>query len=109
MDEPTSGLDAAAAQNVINVLRDLSNRGMTVMATLHQPRSSIMVKFDQLMVLSEGSMVFSGPRGAYGAYLEADLKCSVPVSFCMRNKPFVFVPLGRAVHSNSLSCVFLTH
>lgn len=79
LDEPTSGLDAAAAQNVINVLRDLSNRGMTVMATLHQPRSSIMVKFDQLMVLSEGSMVFSGPRGAYGAYLEADLKCSVPI------------------------------
>lgn len=51
-DEPTSGLDAAAAQNIINVMRVLSDQGMAVLATLHQPRSSIMQKFDKLMVLA---------------------------------------------------------
>ena len=79
LDEPTSGLDAAAAQNVINVLSILSEKKkLTVMTTLHQPRTSIMSKFDSIMILAGGKMIFNGKRDAYVNYLTDTLKCSIP-------------------------------
>ncbi len=78
LDEPTSGLDAAAAQNVANLLRRLSDSGMAVLATLHQPRSTIMERFDGLMVLAKGRCIFNGTLPEYTPYLVNDLKCKLP-------------------------------
>ena len=78
LDEPTSGLDAAAAQNVANLLRTLSNSGMAVLATLHQPRSTIMERFDGLMVLAKGRCIFNGTVKEYTPYLQNELKCTLP-------------------------------
>jgi len=78
LDEPTSGLDSAAALNVANVLRSLSDSGMPIAATLHQPRAKIMERFNQLMILAKGRPVFYGACNEYVPFLENDLKCQVP-------------------------------
>ena len=78
LDEPTSGLDAAAAQNVANLLRSLADQGMAVLTTLHQPRSTIMNKFDQVMVLAKGRQIYSGPIEQYTPFLENELKLQIP-------------------------------
>eukprot|EP00747_Dinoflagellata_sp_TGD_P183622 gnl/TRDRNA2_/TRDRNA2_38600_c0_seq1.p1 gnl/TRDRNA2_/TRDRNA2_38600_c0~~gnl/TRDRNA2_/TRDRNA2_38600_c0_seq1.p1 ORF type:complete len:642 (+),score=88.38 gnl/TRDRNA2_/TRDRNA2_38600_c0_seq1:62-1927(+) len=78
LDEPTSGLDAASAMNVVKLLRNLADEGITVIATLHQPRNAILAQFHQLMVLSAGRRVFYGPMGEYQTYLDNTMQCSVP-------------------------------
>lgn len=51
-DEPTSGLDSFQAQRVMQTLKDLAEEGKTVVASIHQPRSSIFEMFDDLLVCS---------------------------------------------------------
>ncbi|KAL4425753.1 hypothetical protein ABPG75_009769 [Micractinium tetrahymenae] len=60
-DEATSGLDAFQAQSVMESLSQLAKSGRSVLATIHQPRSSVFQLFDLLMVLSEGQMLYYGP------------------------------------------------
>jgi ABC-type multidrug transport system ATPase subunit len=84
LDEPTSGLDAAAALNIVNLLQSLSNSGLTVLTTLHQPRSSIMSQFSKLMILAAGRRIFYGHLKEYIPYLQQDLQCQVP----MHENPF---------------------
>jgi ABC-type multidrug transport system ATPase subunit len=68
LDEPTSGLDAAAALNVCNVLRALADSAITIATSLHQPRSSIMALFDQLMILAAGRRIFYSGVANYLPY-----------------------------------------
>ena len=63
LDEPTSGLDSFQALNVIETLKLLCESGTTVVLSIHQPRSSIFALFDQIIILSEGSIVYDGPPG----------------------------------------------
>ncbi len=79
LDEPTSGLDAAAAQNVANLLRSLADNGMAVLATLHQPRTTIMARFNKLMVLAKGKSIYTGSVHQYTGYVENELQCKIPV------------------------------
>mmetsp|Transcript_26239 Transcript_26239/g.42976 ORF Transcript_26239/g.42976 Transcript_26239/m.42976 type:complete len:702 (-) Transcript_26239:333-2438(-) len=60
-DEPTSGLDSFTAFHVVQVLKNLARRGRTVVATLHQPSSEIFHMFDDLVILSEGQVMYFGP------------------------------------------------
>ena len=61
MDEPTSGLDAFQALNVMSTLKDLATKkGRTIVASVHQPRSSIYALIDQLVLLSGGRLMYSG-------------------------------------------------
>ncbi|KAI9294554.1 putative ABC transporter [Neoconidiobolus thromboides FSU 785] len=61
LDEPTSGLDAYNAQNVIECLASLAkNYQRTILFTIHQPRSNIYSLFDQLILLADGWLVYSG-------------------------------------------------
>lgn len=61
LDEPTTGLDATSAYQLVRTLKTLVNKGRTIITTIHQPRSEIWDLFDNLIVLSRGSPVFSGP------------------------------------------------
>ena len=58
---PPSGLDAFAAGRVVDALAALAAGGRTVVATIHQPRSSVFASFDDLVLLAEGRVVYSGP------------------------------------------------
>ncbi|KAH7921598.1 hypothetical protein BV22DRAFT_1132146 [Leucogyrophana mollusca] len=64
LDEPTSGLDAYNAFNVVDSLVTLArDYNRTVVFTIHQPRSNIVALFDQLIVLAQGKLVYSGEFG----------------------------------------------
>ena len=80
LDEPTSGLDSASAQNVMQTLRSLASRGRTVVCTIHQPRSSIFALFDQLLLLSEGRVMYHGAARDACAYF-ASIGFRAPSSF----------------------------
>ncbi|XP_052869580.1 ATP-binding cassette sub-family G member 4-like [Anopheles cruzii] len=60
-DEPTSGLDIIAAMQVVAHLKDLATSGRCVVCVIHQPSSSILQMFDDLLVLSEGHSIYQGP------------------------------------------------
>ncbi|XP_014513815.1 ABC transporter G family member 7 [Vigna radiata var. radiata] len=60
-DEPTTGLDAFQAEKVMETLQQLAQDGHTVICSIHQPRGSVYKKFDDIILLTEGSLVYAGP------------------------------------------------
>ncbi|MBE3109125.1 MAG: ABC transporter permease, partial [Acidobacteria bacterium] len=61
LDEPTTGLDATSAFQLVRTLKGLAEKGRTVVTTIHQPRSEIWDLFDNMVILTKGSPVYSGP------------------------------------------------
>src|SRR3989338_1240167 len=62
LDEPTTGLDSTAAYSLMSILRDLARSGgCTIVSTIHQPQAKIVDLFDNLIVLYEGKLIYSGP------------------------------------------------
>ncbi|XP_010556399.1 PREDICTED: ABC transporter G family member 21-like [Tarenaya hassleriana] len=68
LDEPTSGLDSTAAARVIATARGLARGGRTVVTTIHQPSSRLYKMFDKVLILSEGSPIYSGESGRVMEY-----------------------------------------
>jgi len=63
LDEPTTGLDAVSADKVLKCLNYLAKSGMTIIASIHQPKSSIFHLFDQVHILMKGGyVVYTGPK-----------------------------------------------
>ncbi|XP_043699107.1 ABC transporter G family member 7 [Telopea speciosissima] len=60
-DEPTTGLDAFQAERVMETFRQLAEDGHTVVCSIHQPRGSVYRKFDDIVLLTEGALVYAGP------------------------------------------------
>ncbi|XP_021858980.1 ABC transporter G family member 22-like isoform X2 [Spinacia oleracea] len=60
LDEPTSGLDSTTALRIIQVLQDIAEDGKTVVTTIHQPSSRLFHKFDKLILLGKGSLLYFG-------------------------------------------------
>ncbi len=67
LDEPTSGLSSYDAESVIELLKELSRQGKTIITTIHQPSIHIYKQFDDLIMVNRdpggktGSMVYFGP------------------------------------------------
>lgn len=78
-DEPTSGLDSYQAQNVVSLLKKLAEKGNTVITSIHQPRSSVCALFDEVTLLSEGQVMYSGPAAGIVKYFQS-LGYSVPAN-----------------------------
>uniref|UniRef100_A0A034VCM1 Protein white n=2 Tax=Bactrocera dorsalis TaxID=27457 RepID=A0A034VCM1_BACDO len=62
-DEPTSGLDSFMAHSVVQVLKKLSQKGKTVILTIHQPSSELFELFDKILLMAEGRVAFLGTPG----------------------------------------------
>jgi ABC-type multidrug transport system ATPase subunit/ABC-type multidrug transport system permease subunit len=59
LDEPTSGLDPSTAADVMRLLRGLTQRGVTVVLTTHEPAG--IDKCDRVVFLArDGHLAFSG-------------------------------------------------
>ncbi|MBY8860348.1 ATP-binding cassette domain-containing protein [Nocardia sp. CA2R105] len=59
LDEPTSGLDPSTAADVMRLLRRLSQRGVTVVLTTHEPAG--IDRCDRVVFLaSDGHLAFTG-------------------------------------------------
>ena len=52
LDEPTSGLSSTDARNVVKSLRELANKGKTIVVTIHQPGFDVYEKFHCLAMMS---------------------------------------------------------
>lgn len=77
LDEPTSGLDSASALSVMLALKAAAAQGRCVLASVHQPRSSIYALFNNVIVLGEGGVcLYAGPAASA---LEWFASCGVDV------------------------------
>jgi ABC-type multidrug transport system ATPase subunit len=47
----------------METLRQLALDGHTVICSIHQPRGSVYTKFDDIILLTDGSLVYAGPAG----------------------------------------------
>lgn len=45
----------------METLRQLAQDGHTVICSIHQPRGSVYAKFDDIVLLAEGSLIYAGP------------------------------------------------
>ncbi|KAF2358412.1 ABC transporter-like [Trinorchestia longiramus] len=63
-DEPTSGLDSFMAQAVVAVMKNMAERGKTIIATIHQPSSEVYAMFDRILLMAEGRVAFLGDADA---------------------------------------------
>lgn len=70
LDEPTSGLDTYNAFSVMKFLKKLARSGRTVVATLHQPSSEIFHLADDLILMSEGHIMYCGEANKSLGYFE---------------------------------------
>ena len=71
LDEPTSGLDPARAQEVLALLRRLTQRRVTVVLTTHEPAS--IDRCDQVIVLAgDGHLAFTGSPEQARRYFDVD-------------------------------------
>lgn len=61
IDEPTSGLDSASALHVVLLLKSMATKqGKTIVLTIHQPGFRILELFDQILLLSNGTVLHQG-------------------------------------------------
>ena len=77
LDEPTSGLDGFSALSVMDSIVNLAEKEhKTVICTIHQPRSNIFQRFDQLLLLAKGNVMYYGPGAGVVTYFAAlNLHC----------------------------------
>eukprot|EP00736_Rhodelphis_marinus_P001316 Rmarinus@m.25597 len=80
LDEPTSGLDSEMALEVMQSVRDLTNRHRTTICTIHQPSAAIFNLFDKLLLLGEGRVLYFGEASAL-----ADFLTTPPLSLSMKD------------------------
>ena len=47
----------------MELLKKMASNGRTIICSIHQPRSSIYAMFDDVVLLSKGECIYSGPGG----------------------------------------------
>eukprot|EP00468_Gymnochlora_sp_CCMP2014_P002038 CAMPEP_0167743466 /NCGR_PEP_ID=MMETSP0110_2-20121227/2031_1 /TAXON_ID=629695 /ORGANISM="Gymnochlora sp., Strain CCMP2014" /LENGTH=533 /DNA_ID=CAMNT_0007627839 /DNA_START=167 /DNA_END=1765 /DNA_ORIENTATION=- len=60
LDEPTSGLDTSSSRRIIKILRNLADRGFTIVITIHSPDSFIYKQFNRVLMLVSGKLQYFG-------------------------------------------------
>ncbi|XWS43310.1 hypothetical protein CRYUN_Cryun16bG0092000 [Craigia yunnanensis] len=75
LDEPTSGLDSTTALRTVQTLQDIAEAGKTVVTTIHQPSSRLFHKFDKLILLGKGSLLYFGKASEAMIYFSS-IGCS---------------------------------
>lgn len=71
LDEPTSGLDSTTALRIVELLHDIAEAGKTVITTIHQPSSRLFHKFDKLILLGKGSLLYFGKAAEATVYFSS--------------------------------------
>ncbi|KAI4601527.1 hypothetical protein KJ359_011657 [Pestalotiopsis sp. 9143b] len=70
LDEPTSGLDSQTSWSIAMLIRKLSNAGVPILCTIHQPSAMLFQQFDRLLLLAKGGKtVYFGDIGENGSTL----------------------------------------
>ncbi|KAK6942498.1 ABC transporter-like, ATP-binding domain [Dillenia turbinata] len=71
LDEPTSGLDSTTALRIVQMLHDIAEAGKTIITTIHQPSSRLFHKFDKLILLGKGSLLYFGKASEAMVYFSS--------------------------------------
>ncbi|XP_052198792.1 ABC transporter G family member 22-like isoform X2 [Diospyros lotus] len=79
LDEPTSSLDSTTALRTVEILQDIAEAGKTVITTIHQPSSRLFHKFDKLILLGKGSLLYFGKASEAMVYFSS-IGCSPSIS-----------------------------
>lgn len=61
LDEPTSGLDNVSSLLCVQILKEMAERGHTVICSIHTPSAKIFSHFDMLYMVSKGRCIYNGP------------------------------------------------
>ncbi len=73
-DEPTSGLSSSDAEQVIDMLKELTIQGKIVLCTIHQPNADIYAKFDKVLLMDMGGkQVYYGSPDDTFSYFDIEL------------------------------------
>ncbi|KAJ1964836.1 hypothetical protein GGI12_001172 [Dipsacomyces acuminosporus] len=71
LDEPSSGLDSSSAEMVVSLTKEMSRqRNLCTLMTIHQPSAEMVAKFDKLILLAQGKLVYMGPAKDAVPYFE---------------------------------------
>lgn len=63
MDEISTGLDSSTTFQIVKCIQQIVHLGeATVLVSLLQPAPEVFELFDDVMLLSEGQIVYQGPR-----------------------------------------------
>jgi ABC-type multidrug transport system ATPase subunit/ABC-type multidrug transport system permease subunit len=96
LDEPTSGLDPSTAADVMHLLRRLSQRGVTVVLTTHEPAG--IDRCDRVVFLArDGHLAFTGTPSEARRYFEVDGIAEVYVRLAGEHTPEIWAK--RFAHS----------
>ena len=71
-----SGLDAASAEVVVKMLRQVADKGVTVVASIHQPSYALVCEFHEMLILTDGRLAYAGLVSESEAFFE---KAGYPV------------------------------
>ncbi len=75
LDEPTSGLSSRDSANIIDLLKELAQKGKLVFIVIHQPSSDIFKLFNQLLVLDDGGyLIYDGDPVESITYFKSSVK-----------------------------------
>ncbi|KAG6690539.1 hypothetical protein I3842_10G020600 [Carya illinoinensis] len=75
LDELTSDLDSTTALRTVQMLHDIAEDSKTVLTTIHQPSSRLFHKFDKLILLGKGSLLYFGKASEAMVYFSS-IGCS---------------------------------
>ena len=60
LDEPTSGLDSKMSDSLMRDVKQITEQGCTVVATIHQPSEAVFTRFDKVLLLETGRATWLG-------------------------------------------------
>ena len=100
LDEPTSGLDPSTAADVMRVLRRLSQRGVTVILTTHEPAG--IDRCDRVVFLArDGHLAFTGSPTEARRYFGVEDLAEVYDRLAEEHTPLIWAE--RFAHSREKS------
>jgi ABC-type multidrug transport system ATPase subunit len=80
LDEPTTGLDSYNAYELIQLLKNLSQKNRMIIFTIHQPSSEIYGLLDKINILALGKTIYFGPQKKCFECFD-NLKIPVPLKY----------------------------
>lgn len=75
-DEPTSGLDSFNSLIILNLLKEISKMGKTIIVTIHHPSYEMLSLFDSIILMSMGQILHQGNVGECIKFFE---RCGFPL------------------------------
>ncbi|XP_005179747.1 ATP-binding cassette sub-family G member 4 isoform X1 [Musca domestica] len=106
-DEPTSGLDSVASYQIISYLHKLARDGRVIACVVHQPSSRLMKLFDDILVVSNGCILYSGPQeGMLAEFQKSGFECPQyynPADYVLEvSSDFTNPLLSKLIHDNRM-------